>query len=79
LQIILAGQMQSHCSCIIGIIVYCIIIQQKDFIINLNIAHFTFNKHIKKKMVPYYLGKYLFTREPVLTGKVKYIFLKKKA
>jgi hypothetical protein len=43
--------------------------QQKDFIINLNIAHFTFNKHLKNGT--YYLGKYLFTIEPVLTAKVK--------
>jgi hypothetical protein len=47
--------------------------QQKDFIINLNIAHFTFNKHFKNGT--YYLGKYLFTREPVLTAKVKEISL----
>jgi len=51
-------------------------IQQKDFIINLNIAHFTFNKHLKNGT--YYLGKYLFTREPVLTAKVKDIYHKKK-
>jgi hypothetical protein len=47
--------------------------QQKDFIINLNIAHFTFNKHLKNGT--YYLGKYLFTIEPVLTAKVKDISL----
>ena len=47
--------------------------QQKDFIINLNIAHFTFNKHLKNGT--YYLGKYLFTREPVLTAKLKDITL----
>lgn len=47
--------------------------QQKDFIVNLNIAHFTFNKHLKNGT--YYLGKYHFTREPVLTAKVKDISL----
>jgi len=47
--------------------------QQKDFIINLNIAHFTFNKHLTNGT--YYLGKYLFTREPILTAKVKDISL----
>ena len=43
--------------------------QQKDFIINLNISHFTFSKHLKKGS--YYLGKYLFSRAPELTAKVK--------
>ena len=43
--------------------------QQKDFIINLNISHFTFSKHLKKGS--YYLGKYLFSRVPDLTAKVK--------
>ena len=43
--------------------------QQKDFIINLNISHFTFSKHLKKGS--YYLGKYLFSRAPELTTKVK--------
>ena len=42
--------------------------QQKDFIINLNISHFTFSKHLKNGS--YYLGKYLFSREPVLNVKV---------
>jgi len=42
--------------------------QQKDFIINLNIAHFTFTKHLNKGT--YYLGKYLFTRELELSAKV---------
>lgn len=42
--------------------------QQKDFIINLNIAHFTFKKHLNKGT--YYLGKYLFTRELELSAKV---------
>uniref|UniRef100_UPI0023F21F5F GIY-YIG homing endonuclease n=1 Tax=Cyathus striatus TaxID=68777 RepID=UPI0023F21F5F len=43
--------------------------QQKDFIINLNISHFTFTKHLNKGT--YYLGKYLFTRFPETTAKVK--------
>ena len=47
--------------------------QQKDFIVNLNIAHFTFNKHLKNGT--YYLGKYHFTREPILTAKVEDISL----
>jgi hypothetical protein len=42
--------------------------QQKDFIVNLNIAHFTFIKHLNKGT--YYLGKYLFTRELELGAKV---------
>ena len=45
--------------------------QQKDFIVNLNISHFTFSKHLEKGS--YYLGKYLFSREPVLNAKVKNI------
>jgi hypothetical protein len=47
--------------------------QQIDFIKNLNISHFTFSKHLKRGS--YYLGKYLFTREPVLRAKVKDITL----
>lgn len=47
--------------------------QQIDFINNLNISHFTFTKHLKKGT--YYLGKYLFTRKPELTCKVKDISL----
>jgi len=43
--------------------------QQKDFIINLNISHFTFSKHLKKGS--YYLGKYLFSREQELNAKVQ--------
>lgn len=43
--------------------------QQKDFIVNLNISHFTFTKHLIKGT--YYLGKYLFTRFPEITAKVK--------
>lgn len=45
--------------------------QQIDFIRNLNISHFTFSKHLKKSSL--YLGKYLFTKEPVLNAKVKNI------
>lgn len=47
--------------------------QQIDFINNLNISHFTFTKHLKKGT--FYLGKYLFTRKPELTCKVKDISL----
>lgn len=43
--------------------------QQIDFIKNLNISHFTFTKHLKNGS--YYLGKYLFTREPELNTKIK--------
>jgi GIY-YIG catalytic domain len=43
--------------------------QQKDFIVNLNISHFTFTKHLNKGS--YYLGKYLFSRFPENTAKVK--------
>lgn len=46
-------------------------LQQKDFILNLNISHFTFSKHLKKGS--YYLDKYLFSRVPVLNTKVKEI------
>lgn len=58
-------------------ILYYSSIQQKDFIINLNISHFTFTKHLKNGS--YYLGKYLFTREPVLQAKVKDITILKLA
>jgi hypothetical protein len=51
--------------------------QQTDFIKNLNISHFTFSKHLKKGS--YYLGKYLFTREPELNAKVKDISIIKLA
>jgi len=44
--------------------------QQIDFIRKLNIHHTTFTKHVNKGT--YYLGKYLFLREPVLTAKVEY-------
>lgn len=43
--------------------------QQKDFIINLNISHVTFTKHLNNST--FYLGKYLFSREPVIIAKVK--------
>jgi hypothetical protein len=43
--------------------------QQKDFITNLNIHYVTFNKHLNNGT--YYLGKYFFSRESVLTAKVK--------
>ena len=43
--------------------------QQIDFIRKFNIHHTTFIKHLNN--ATYYLGKYLFTREPVLTAKVK--------
>ena len=50
-------------------VLYYSSLQQKDFIINLNISHFTFTKHLKKGT--FYLGKYLFTREPEITCKIK--------
>nr|QKJ80187.1 hypothetical protein [Hypsizygus marmoreus] len=50
-------------------ILYFSSMQQKDFINNLNISHFTFTKHLNKGT--YYLGKYLFTRKPELTAKIK--------
>jgi hypothetical protein len=43
--------------------------QKKDFITSLNIHYVTFSKHLKNGT--YYLGKYLFSREPVITAKVK--------
>ncbi len=43
--------------------------QQIDFIRKFNIHHTTFTKHLNNGT--YYLGKYLFLREPVLTAKVK--------
>lgn len=49
-------------------ILYYFSSQQQDFINNLNIHYITFNKHLKNGT--YYLGKYLFTREPVLTAKL---------
>lgn len=50
-------------------ILYYYSMQQKDFINNLNIHYVTFNKHLNNGT--YYLGKYSFSREPVLTAKVK--------
>jgi len=50
-------------------ILYYSSLKQKDFIVNLNISHFTFTKHLKKGT--YYLGKYLFTRNLELTTKKK--------
>lgn len=52
-------------------ILYYYSMQQKDFITNLNIHYVTFNKHLKKNT--YYLGKYLFTREPALNAKISNI------
>jgi hypothetical protein len=46
--------------------------QQKDFIVNLNISHFSFTKHLNKGS--YYLDKYLFYRFPEITAKVKDIY-----
>ena len=43
--------------------------QQIDFIRKFNIHHSTFTKHLNN--ATYYLGKYLFSREPVLTAEVK--------
>ena len=43
--------------------------QQKDFIVNLNISHFTFTKHLNKGS--YYIGKFLFYIIPEKTAKVK--------
>jgi hypothetical protein len=48
-------------------ILYYYSTQQKDFINNLNIHYVTFNKHLKNNT--YYLGKYSFSRELVLTAK----------
>lgn len=44
-------------------------VQQIDFIRKFNIHHTTFTKHLNNGT--YYLGKYLFRREAVLTAKVK--------
>ena len=52
-------------------ILYYYSMQQKDFILNLNIHYITFNKHLKNGT--YYLGRYLFTRKPVLTARTKEI------
>nr|QCI56433.1 hypothetical protein [Hypsizygus marmoreus] len=62
--------MRNLYTCTIEIKPFCIFLQQqKDFINNLNISHFTFTKHLNKGT--YYLGKYLFTRKPELTAKIK--------
>jgi len=45
--------------------------KQIDFIRKLNIHHVTFSKHLEKGT--FYLGKYFFSRVPVLTAKVKEI------
>ena len=45
--------------------------QQIDFIRKLNLHHTTLTKHLNNRT--YYLGKYIFLREPVLTAKVKYL------
>jgi hypothetical protein len=50
-------------------ILYYYSMQQKDFINKLNIHYVTFNKHLNNGT--YYLGKYFFSREQVLTAKVK--------
>jgi hypothetical protein len=52
-------------------ILYYSSMQQIDLINNLNIHYVTFNKHLKNGT--YYLGKYLFSREPILTAKAKEI------
>jgi hypothetical protein len=52
-------------------ILYFSSLQQIDFIRKLNIHHTTFTKHLNNGS--YYLGKYLFLREPVLTAKVKHM------
>jgi hypothetical protein len=43
--------------------------QQIDFIKKFNLHHTTFTKHLNNGT--YYLGKYLFLREAVLTARVK--------
>ena len=50
-------------------ILYFFSTQQIDFIRKLNIHHTTFTKHLENGT--YYLGKYLFSREAVLTANVK--------
>jgi len=49
-------------------ILYYASAQQKDFIQDLNVHHSTFTKHLEKGT--YYLGKYVFSREVVLTASV---------
>ena len=48
-------------------ILYYYSLQQKDFIINLNIHHNTLTKHLNNNT--YYLGKYFFSRELYLNAK----------
>ena len=43
--------------------------QQVDFIRNFNVHHTSFTKHLNNGT--YYLGKYLFLREPALKAKIK--------
>ena len=43
--------------------------QQIDFIRKFRVHHTTFTKHLNEGT--YYLGKYLFSREPVLTAMVE--------
>lgn len=50
-------------------ILYFFSTQQIDFIRKLNVHHTTFTKHLENGT--YYLGKYLFSREAVLTANVK--------
>src|SRR5690606_3359052 len=50
-------------------ILYYYTSEQINLIKNFNIHHTTFTKHLNNGT--YYLGKYLFLREPVLTAKVK--------
>lgn len=50
-------------------ILYYYSMQQIDFIRKFNVHHTTFTKHLNKGT--YYLGKYLFLREPVLTARIK--------
>lgn len=69
MQITLAGQTQRVYICIKEIWVYYIFFIQVDFIRKLNVHHITFSKHLKNGT--FYLGKYLFSSEPVLTAKVK--------
>jgi hypothetical protein len=50
-------------------ILYFFSTKQVDFIRKLNVHHITFSKHLKNGT--FYLNKYLFSSEPVLTAKVK--------
>lgn len=66
MRINLADPMQKPYICTIRIRLYYSM-QKIDFIIH----HTTFTKHLNKGT--YYLGKYLFLKEPVLTVIVKYM------